>query len=283
MKRRTFIQSSALALAGTSLAPSAWAAGSKYKNKVGLQLYSLRDVINKDPKGVLKSVADFDYKELETYGHKEGKLFGMPYKEYGEYVKSLGMKTVSGHYGMDLVTGNWEQSCIEAKELGQQYVVVPWLNETYYKTIDDLKKTCATINKAAEVAKKVGIQLGYHNHAFEFKQVDGQMIYDVMLKEFDPKLVSLEMDIFWVVNANQDPIAMIEKNPGRYEQWHVKDMNKDDRNKNADVGTGTIDFKRIFSLAKKSGMKHFYIEQESYPGSSSDSVKSSIKNLLGII
>jgi len=283
MKRRTFIQSSAIALAGAGVVTSAWAAGSKYKNKVGLQLYSLRDVISKDPKAVLKSVADFGYKELETNGHKDGKLYGMPYKEYGEYVKGLGMKTISGHYGMDLITGNWEQSCIEAKELGQQYVVVPWLHESFYKTIDDVKKTCASINKAAEVAKKVGIQLGYHNHAFEFKQVEGQMIYDVMLKEFDPKLVSLEMDIFWVVNANQDPLAMIEKNPGRFEQWHVKDMNKDDRNKNADVGTGTIDFKKIFAVAKKSGMKHFYIEQESYPGSSSDSVKASIKNLLEII
>ena len=93
----------------------------------------------------------------------------------------------------------------------------------------------------------------------------------------------MEMDIFWVVNAGQDPIQYFEKYPGRFEQWHVKDMDKSDRNRNADVGTGVIDFKKIFAAAKKSGMKHFYIEQETYPRSSSDSIRASIKNLLGII
>lgn len=284
MKRRTFIQSAALAVAGAGLVNSAWAAaGSKYKSKVGLQLYSLRDVIFKDAKAVLKSVSEFGYKELETFGHVDGKLFGMPVKEYGDYVKSLGMKTTSGHYGIDLVSKNWEQSCVEAKALGQDFVVVPWLNKEFYSSLDVLKKTCETINKGAEVAKKNGLKMGYHNHAFEFQQVEGQVILDVMLKELDPKLVSFEMDIFWVVNAGQDPIAYFEKYPGRFTQWHVKDMDKSDKNRNADVGTGTIDWKNIFANAKKSGMKHFYIEQETYPNNSTESIKNSIKNLLGIV
>ncbi len=282
MKRRTFIQSSALAMAGAGLATSAWATDSKYKNKIGLQLYSLRDIIGKDPKAVLKSVADFGYKELETYGYKEGKYFGLPAKEYGEYVKSLGMKNVSGHYGIDLVANSWEQTCADAKSIGQEYVVVPYLTEEYYKTLDDVKKTCTIINKGMEVAKKAGLKMGYHNHAFEFKQVEGQVIYDVMMRELDPK-VSLEMDIFWVVNAGQDPIQLFSKYPGRFELWHVKDMDKTDRSRNADIGTGSIDYKPIFALANKSGMKHFYIEQETYPSSSTESVKASIKGLLAII
>ena len=283
MKRRTFIQSGALAIAGANITSNLLAAGSKYKNKVGLQLYSLRDVIFKDAKAVLKSVADFGYKELETFGHAGGKVFGMPYAEYGDYVKSLGMKTISGHYGMEIVEKSWRQACDEAKALGQEYVTVPWLNETYYKTLDDVKKTCDTINKAAQVAKTKGLKTAYHNHAFEFGKVDGQVIMDVMLAELDPKLVSIELDIFWVVNAGQDPLQYFEKYPKRFEQWHVKDMDKSDKNRNADVGTGAIDFTKIFASAKKSGMKHFYIEQETYPGSSSDSVKASIKNLLNII
>jgi len=284
MKRRTFIQSTALALAGVGLANSAFAgAGSKYKNKVGLQLYSLRDVIFKDAKGVLKSVADFGYKELETFGYKDGKLFGMTVKEYGDYVKSLGMKTISGHYGIDLLDKDWDKTCADAKSLGQQYVVVPYLNEQYYSSLEVLKKTCATINKGAEVAKKNGLRMGYHNHAFEFKQVEGQVMFDVMLKELDPKLVSIEMDIFWVVNAGQDPLVYFEKYPGRFTQWHVKDMDKTDKNRNADVGTGTIDWKNIFAASKKSGMEHFYIEQETYPNNSTESIKNSIKNLLGIV
>ena len=283
MKRRKFIQTSALAMAGAGLVTSGFAAGSRYKNKVGLQLYSLRDSIFKDPKGVLKSVADFGYKELETFGYSEGKLFGLSVKEYGDYVKGLGMKTLSGHYGIDLLDKNWEKACADAKSLGQQYVVVPWLNEEFYKTLDVLKQTCAKINKAAVVAKAAGLKMGYHNHAFEFKQVEGQVIFDVMLQELDPKLVSIEMDLFWVVNAGQDPMKYFEKYPGRFEQWHVKDMDKTDRNRNADVGTGTIDFKAIFANAKKSGMKHFYIEQETYPGTPADSIKASITNLLGIV
>jgi sugar phosphate isomerase/epimerase len=283
MERRTFIQSSALAIAGASLSSNLFAAGSKYQNKVGLQLYSLRDVIFKDPKSVLKSVADFGYKELETFGHVGGKVFGMPYAEYGAYVKSLGMKTVSGHYGMDVIEKSWEQACDEAKALGQEYVTVPWLNENYYDTMDAVKKTCDTINKAALVAKNKGLKTAYHNHAFEFGKVDDQIIYDVMLAELDPKSVSMEMDLFWVVNAGQDPMKYFEKYPRRFEQWHVKDMDKSDKNRNADVGTGAIDFTKIFAVAKKSGMKHFYIEQETYPGSSMDSVKASIKNLLNII
>jgi sugar phosphate isomerase/epimerase len=283
MKRRTFMQSAALAVAGAGLTNAAWAApGSKYKNKVGLQLYSLRDVIFKDPKAVLKSVAEFGYKEIETFGYKEGKLFGMPVKEYGDYIKSLGMKTMSGHYGIDLLDGNWQQACEDAKSLGQQYVVVPYLTEQYYSSLDVLKKTCATINKGAEVARKTGLKMGYHNHAFEFNQVEGQVMFDVMLKELDPK-VSIEMDIFWVVNAGQDPIAYFNKYPGRFEQWHVKDMDKSDKNRNADVGTGAIDYKTIFANAKKSGMKHFYIEQETYPNNSTESIKNSIKNLLTIV
>ena len=260
MKRRTFIHSPAMAVAAAGLGTAAWATGA-YKSKIGLQLYSLRDVIGKDPKGILKSVAEFGYKELETYGYKEGKFFGLPAKEYGDYVTSLGMRNMSGHYGIDLVKNNWEQTCADAKLIGQQYVVVPYLTEEYFKTLDDVKKTCAIINKGGEVAKKNGLKMGYHNHAFEFKQVEGQVMYDVMLKELDPS-VSMEMDIFWVVNAGVDPIQYFEKYPGRFGQWHVKDMDKTDRSKNADIGTGSIDYKKMFAQAKKSGMKHFYVEQE---------------------
>jgi sugar phosphate isomerase/epimerase len=106
-----------------------------------------------------------------------------------------------------------------------------------------------------------------------------------MLKELDPKLVNMELDLFWAIYANQDPAKLIKDHPGRFTQWHVKDMSKDDRKKNADVGTGSIDFKSIFTHAKESGMKHFYIEYDNFPGTSIDSVKASaanIKTLLGI-
>jgi len=285
MKRREFIQSSAVAAAGLLALPSlANAAGKKGKDEIGLQIYTLRDTIFKDPKGVLKQVADFGYKKLETFAYKDSSIFGMPFADFGKYIKDLGMKVTSGHYGIDQAKSDaWEKAVTDAKSIGQDYLVVPYLQEPERKTIDDYKKVCAILNKAGEVAKKNGMKFGYHNHAFEFETLEGQIPYEVMLKELDPKIVDMELDIFWVVNAGHDPIKMFEKNPGRFTQWHVKDMDKADKMRNANVGSGTIDWKKIFANAKKSGMKHFYVEQETYPGAPIDSVGESIKYLKTIL
>jgi sugar phosphate isomerase/epimerase len=283
MKRREFVQKSALSAAALFALPSVLEAG-KSKAAIGLQLYTLRDSIPGDPKGVLKKVAGFGYKELETYAYNDGKIFGMPFGDFGKYVKDLGMKVVSGHYGLDLVKGDkWEKAVADAKSIGQKYMILPYLMEGDRKTIDDYKKVCEIMNKAGEVCRKNGIRFGYHNHAFEFEQLEGQTPYDVLLKETDQKVVGMELDLYWVVRAGRDPLKMFEQNPGRFEQWHVKDMDKTDKDRNADIGTGAIDFKAIFAKAKQSGMKHFYIEQESYPGAPIDSVEASIKNLKAIL
>lgn len=283
MKRREFIQTSAFTVAGLLSLPTFMQAA-KAKSAIGLQLYTLRDTIGKDPKGILKQLAGFGYKELETFAYGDGKIFDMPFKEFGSYVKSLGMRVCSGHYGLDLVQGDkWEKAVTDAKSIGQSYMVLPYLQEQDRKSIDGYKKLCLSMNKAGEVCKKNGIRFGYHNHAFEFDKVDGQIPYDVMLKELDPKYVGMEMDIYWVVRAGHDPLQYFEKHPGRFEQWHVKDMDKSNKDRNADVGTGSIDWKTIFAKAKQSGMKHFYIEQETYPGAPIDSAATSIKNLKAII
>jgi sugar phosphate isomerase/epimerase len=283
MKRREFIQTSAFTVAGLASLPT-FLYARKAKSVVGLQLYTLRDTIQKDPKGVLQKVASFGYKELETFAYNDGKIFGMPFKEYASFTQGLGMKTTSGHYGLDLVKSDkWEQAVADAKAIGQDYMIMPYIQEPQRKTIDNYKEICAALNKAGEVCNKNKIRFGYHNHAFEFETVEGQIPYDVMLKELDPKLVGMELDIYWVYRAGHDPLKMFEKNPGRYEQWHVKDMDKTNKEKNADVGTGSIDWKAIFAKAKQSGMKHFYIEQESYPGEPIDSAAASIKNLQAIL
>jgi sugar phosphate isomerase/epimerase len=283
MRRREFIQNSAFAAAGLLALPSFLHAG-KAKYGIGLQLYTLRDTIMTDPKGVLQKVASFGYKELETFAYNDGKIFGMPFAEFGTFIKGLGMKATSGHYGLDLIKSDkWEKAVTDAKSIGQEYLVMPYLNEPDRKSIDDYKRVCEALNKAGEVAKKNGMKFSYHNHAFEFETIEGQIPYDLMLAELDPKIVSMEMDIFWVVNAGKDPLQYFQKHPGRFTQWHVKDMDKTDKNKNADVGTGTIDWKAIFRKAKQSGMKHFYVEQESYSGAPIDSTEASIKYLKTIL
>jgi sugar phosphate isomerase/epimerase len=279
MKRREFVQTASFAAVGMLSLPSFLAAGKRLK-KIGLQLYTLRDTIGKDPKGVLQKVASFGYKELETYSYADGQIFGMNFTEFCKYTKDLGMKVVSGHYGLDKIKGDtWQKAVDDAKRNGQKYMVVPYIDESQRKTIDDYKKICADLNAAGEVCNKNGIRFGYHNHAFEFDTIDGQIPFDVMLKELDHKNVGIEMDIFWVVNAGKDPIQYFTQYPGRFEQWHVKDMDKNDRDKNADIGTGAIDYKPIFAKAKLSGMKHWYVEQESYPGDPIDSVAASAKFL----
>jgi sugar phosphate isomerase/epimerase len=186
------------------------------------------------------------------------------------------MKVISSHYGMNILRGEFERAVADARTLGQSYVVIPWLDEVDRANI---KGVCELINKGAEVCKKYGMRMGYHNHDFEFKEQDGSLIFDTMLAELDPKLVSMELDLYWVVRAGYDPIKYFEKYPGRFEQWHVKDMDKADSTKNTEVGNGSIDFKTIFTKAKLSGMKHFYVEQETFTMPSTESAKICIENL----
>ena len=292
MKRRQFLQTAAAASAAALIPSFAWAGP---KRKVGIQLYTLRDVIFKDVEGTLKQVAGFGYQELELFGYNDGKVFGKPVAEVAKMVTDLGMKITSGHYGTGLVSqpnrpasvgtlvNGWEKAANDAKLLGQEYMVIAYLQKDERKTIDDYKKVCELINKNAEICAKYGMRIGYHNHDFEFEPIDGQVPYDLMLKELDPKSVSMELDLFWTTYANHDPIKLIADHPGRFEQWHVKDMRKDDRKLNADIGTGTIDFKAIFAKAKESGFKHFYIEHDTYPVSSIESVKADAQNIKAII
>ncbi|MBK8291709.1 MAG: sugar phosphate isomerase/epimerase [Flammeovirgaceae bacterium] len=282
MDRRKFIQTSAIATAGMLTLPSIFAEA-KGKKAIGLQLYTLRDVIMNDVKGTLDKVASWGYTEVETYGYGDGKLFGMPVAEFGAHLKGIGVQVVSGHYGIDLLSNNWDKACADAQSMGQKYVVVPWLDQKYYSSLDELKRTCQAINSAALVAKKYKLRMGYHNHAFEFEPVEGKVMFDVMLDELDPKLVAIEMDLYWMVNANQDPFKYFEEYPGRFELWHVKDMDKNNRENNADVGTGSIDFTKLFKSAKKSGMKKFFVEQETYPSNPMQSVENSIKYLKTIL
>lgn len=279
MKRREFLQTSALAVAGMSLHGCAY----RVEGVLGLQLYTLRDSIVLDPKGVLQKVASYGYKELETFAYGDGKIYGMPFADLGKYVKDLGMRVVSGHYGLDLVRGDqWEAAIEDAKAIGQQYMVVPYLEERDRASIDDYKRVCDILNKAGEACNKHGIRLGYHNHAFEFDMMQGQKPFDVMLAELDPGAVGMEMDIYWVVRAGADPFHYFEQYPKRFEQWHVKDMDKTDRDRNADVGTGSIDYAPIFEKARQSGMKYWYVEQESYPGDPINSVGASAEFLRSL-
>ena len=290
IKRRDFLINSSLALGALAIAPS-FALNAK-KINIGLQLYSLRESFSKDVKSVLEQVAKAGFKEVETYGYSTSKngFFGTSSKDFKAILSDNGLKNPSGHYdlGSLLKDGNSEnlKKTIEAATLfGNKYITIPWIDETIRKSADDYKKIAESMNKAAIICSNANLKLAYHNHAFEFTTFGNTNGYQILLDETDKNLVDFELDLYWVERSGNDCLQLFKDNPGRFSMWHVKDMDKNNQDFNTEIGKGTIDFKAIFTEAKLSGMKHFFIEHETnYYPNPIDSVKTSCayvkKNLL---
>ena len=281
--RRTFIKQSGLALAATTILPSIVFSETK-KHAIGLQLYSLRETIGSDVKGTIAKVADLGFKEVETYGYsQENKFWGLSVKEFKSILDDNGLTTPSGHYGVDpfLAQGGTKDDFAfnldVANELGQKYVIVPYIGGNLRNSIDDYKRLSQKLNEAGEMCRKAGLKLGYHNHDFEFTDYDGQNGLETFLANTDNKNVVFEMDIYWVVRAGRDPIELMNKYPGRFPLWHVKDMSKKNEDLNTEIGSGSIDYKAIFSEMKKSGAKHLIIEQENFEMDAYKSLAQSIE------
>jgi sugar phosphate isomerase/epimerase len=274
MERRKFLQTTSLVTAGlllhgslSSLAGCSFKGTGKHVKKFGLQLYTLRDVIGKDPKGILKQVASFGYNQIESYEHEKLGLFmGMTPKEFRKYLADLDMDPVSGHSD---IGHNWEKKVEDAKEAGMKYLIKPSFDP--HSKLDDFKKAADAFNKAGEVCKKSGLKFAYHNHDFEYTPINGTIPQDILMQNTDPELVDFEMDIYWVVTAGQDPIAWFNKYPGRYKFCHVKDRKKGAHPRNTDasviLGTGQINFPVILKAGKEKGLKYLIVEQEKYENS----------------
>lgn len=259
---------------------------SKVKN-IGIQLWTVKDILTKDTKNVLTQLASFGYKELEAFGMDNEAMKGFFTAENKKLIDDLGMKLVSSHVmpnrlkdksvkeGLDVFAPTWKKTVELGLKMGLKYITIPWTEEHFRQNPDGFKQTAEAFNLLAEYVNKQGLKFTYHNHSFEFEAKEGQVMYDVLLKECDPKYVDFEMDLYWVTLAGKDPIAYINQYPGRFPLWHVKDMSKNNPKENSDLGQGSIDFKKIFQFAKKAGCKHFLVEQES--GFNPDSM-SSAKN-----
>jgi sugar phosphate isomerase/epimerase len=252
---------------------------------IGLQLYSVKDVIEADLKSILQQLGAIGYKEIESYPGQKGHYFGYTPAEFKSMLNDAGMELVSSHFGSGTrggKAGSWQQATLlqnfdglveKAAQTGQKYLTCSSLDGSLRKTPDDLKRIAGDFNKAGETCKKAGLQFAYHNHAFEFEKVGNTVLYDYLLENTDPELVKYELDMYWVVAGNQDPAAYLNKYPNRFPLGHVKDMDKGDRNKNTEVGTGSIKYADILKTAKKQGMKHFFVEQESFTRPSMESMR----------
>ncbi len=267
--RREFISSSATILAA-SILPSQFLEA-KNKNYVGIQLWSVKDAMEKNPKETLATLAKMGYNEVEAFGWD---YFGMQPKPFKQYIESLGLKMRSAHGALmkknpnDPTPTNLQESIDRAKEAGLTYYIVPWMEADNYATKDACLKTAEYFNLYGELCKKSDLQLLYHNHEFEFKMIENKSVYDLILENTDSNYLKCELDLYWATIANINPIDLFQKYPQRFPLWHVKDKHKTLR-ESTEVGNGMINFKKIFEKATLAGLKMPVLEQEDYQGKSS--------------
>lgn len=229
----------------------------------GIQLWTLRGDMPKDPKGVLKQLAGFGYKQIQSFEGPQGIFWGMSNTDFKKYLEDLGMTAYASHCD---ITKDFEKKAADAAAIGMKYLMCPWLGPQ--PTADGFKIAADDFNQKGEICKKNGIKFAYHNHDYSFKEIEGQMPQDIMMKNTDPALVDFEMDIYWVVTANQDPVAWLKKYPNRFRSCHIKDRTKGATEGDAScvLGQGSIDYPTIVKEAKAQGMQYWIVEQEKYEG-----------------
>ncbi len=268
MNRKHFIKISsgaALSVAMSSCFGSKSSAGKGTIKNLGIQLYTLRDSFPTDPKGILKQLASFGFKEVESYEGPHGIFWDMKNKELKKYLNSLNLSMVSSHCDHK---NDFERKAAEAAEIGLKYLICPWIGRQ--RSLDDYKRAAEEFNKAGEICQKNGLRFAYHNHDYSFRIQDKEYPQDIIMKHTDPALVDFEMDIYWVVTAGQDPVEWMKKYNWRFKLCHIKDRKKHtpykegESNQSCIIGDGSIDFKNILAQAKNLGMKHYILEQESY-------------------
>lgn len=256
LSRRKFLGLSALGAGLLVANPQSLLAGPKSTVSTGLQLYTVRDMMAKNVPQTLELVANVGYKELEFAGYFDHKP-----AELRKILDDLGLSAPSAHLPLEVFQTELDAALEAALILGHKYLVVPWLSVEQRGTkIDTYKQLAEHFNRWGEKCAKVGVTFGYHNHDFEFQTTDGQTPYDVLLAETDPSNVIMELDLYWTVKAERDPVEYFRKHPGRFPLWHIKDMDKEGNF--ADVGKGVIDFKRIFAAADVAGLKHEFVERD---------------------
>jgi len=268
MKRRKFIQHSSLATL-SALAFTRCKYEVKYGPKdFGVQLWTVRDAMKEDPIGTLKAIKEIGYTDVENAGYSEGKFYGMSANEFKQQLKDMGLKMRSGHVPLGWNTpdmkktmaADFEAVCADHVALGTKYVVCPWVNAD--GKLDNYKKLAELMNECGETAKKHGLQFAYHNHDFEFKAIDNQIPYDILLNETDKDMVDFELDLYWIKKGGANWEDYFKNHAGRFSLWHVKDMDNTEKAFFTEVGNGIIDWDPIFAMSETSGMKHFYVEQD---------------------
>lgn len=274
--RREFLIKSSMVSAGAFLVPNLIMA-KEGEQVYGVQLYSFREAMAKDPKGTLEKIASLGIKEIETARSQKGHYYGLKPIEMKNVCEGLGMRLKSGHVHLD---ANFDQTIEEAVASGQEYLICSSM-PSKGQTVDNYKKVADEFNKAGEACNKVGVKFGYHNHEYEFESENGMVLYDVLMNHTQPNLVHMELDLGWVIVAGKNPLDYFEKYPGRFPLWHLKDMNME-KKESTELGKGGLDVERMMEHKKLSGVDHIFIEQEEYASTPFESMEHNMDYLKNL-
>ena len=262
--RRDFLRNTALAGLALSVPfKKELFAMANPQNAFGIQLWTVKEALAKDPLAVLKHLSASGYQQIESFEGDKGIFWGMKNTAFKKTMDDLGMKIVSAHCDN---TKDFERKAAEAGEIGMKYLICPYKGPQ--KSIDQFKRFADEFNACGEIAKKHGIRFAYHNHDYSFVPMDGVVPQDVMMNLTNPATVDFEMDMYWTVAAGVDPIAYMKKFPNRFKLVHVKDLVKLPKSEHEScvIGKGTIDYKALLPQASKQGVQYFIVEQEAYTG-----------------
>lgn len=280
--RRTFIKSGAALIAAAAVMPGeVLAAKKRKKGIIGVQLYSVRDEMRKDPLGSLKQVAAMGYEYVEHANYVDRKFYGYTPQEFRKVLDDLGLKMISGHTVMGRqhwdearkdFSDSWKYTVDDAAVLGQKYVVSPSMDNSMRSKYDDFMHYMEIFNKCGELCKKQGMKFGYHNHDFEFSEkLNNEKLFDIMMRTMDPDKVVVQLDMGNLYNGGAVALDVVRQYPGRFENLHVKDeiiaSSGGDKYESTIIGKGIVNAREVIDLATKIGGTEVYIiEQESYQG-----------------
>ena len=280
--RRTFIKSGAALIAAAAVMPGeVLAAKKRKKGIIGVQLYSVRDDMRKDPLGSLKKVAAMGYEYVEHANYVDRKFYGYTHQEFRKVLDDLGLKMISGHTVMGRqhwdearndFSDSWKYTVDDAAVLGQRYVVSPSMDNSMRSKYDDFMHYMEIFNKCGELCRKQGMKFGYHNHDFEFSEkLNNEKLFDIMMRTMDPDKVVVQLDMGNLYNGGAVALDVVRQYPGRFENLHVKDeiaaSEGSDKYESTIIGKGIVNAREVIDLATKIGGTEVYIiEQESYQG-----------------
>jgi sugar phosphate isomerase/epimerase len=277
--RRNFLKTGGFSAAALAIGSRKLLAGTNASARLGIQLYSVRNDMDKDPSGTLKQLADMGYRYVEHANYHNRKFYGYAPADFKKLLEGYGLKMPSGHvvltpkdydFTKKDFTDNWKYTVEDAATAGQEYLVSPWLDESLRKNLNDFKTYMDVFNQSGRLCRKHGLKFGYHNHDFEFNtRLEGKLLYDLILEYTDPKLVAQQLDMGNLYNGGAKALDIATRYPGRFELMHVKDeipaTGGNEKYESTVLGKGIVGTKEVCDIGRRSGgTKYFIVEQESY-------------------